>query len=106
MDIVCRIATVGDTPVLHVAGDIDLSTLPVFRDYLLRLVHEHQGQHVVVDLDGVLALDDTGLGVLLGAATRARDLGGELELQSSAGRIRDRLMATRLHDVIMLRPTH
>lgn len=104
MDLVCRIATVGNTPVLHVAGDVDLSTLPMFRDHLMRLVHDHRGAQVLVDLDGVLALDDTGLGLLLGAAARARDLGGDLELQSSAGRVRDRLVATRLHEVVALRP--
>ena len=51
---------------LQVSGEIDLATLPYFRDQLLRAVSLHAGATLLVDLDGVTVLDDTGLGILLG----------------------------------------
>lgn len=103
MDLVCRSNMVGAVPVLSAEGEVDLATLPVFRDHLLRHVHDHRGLRVVVDLDGVTTLDDTGLGVLLGAAAHARDLGGSLDLVCTDGRLRDRLANTRLDNVV---PVH
>ena len=67
MDLHCRLTTVGATPVLHVSGEIDLATLPAFRDHLTRAIGQHPAASLFVDLDGVIALDDTGLGMLLGA---------------------------------------
>ena len=49
---------------------------------------------MAVDLDGVDVLDDTGLGVLLGAAGRARQAGGELVVVVSDERLRARFEAT------------
>ena len=104
MDLVGRISNAGAQPVLYLSGEIDLSTLPLLLDHLTRLVHEHPRTTVRVDLDGITALDDTGLGLLLGAAARARSLGGELEVFSSPGRIRERLAATRTALAVPVHP--
>ena len=61
---------------------------------LYRLVGDHPARRVAVDLDGVDVLDDTGLGVLLGAAGRARQAGGELVVVVSDERLRARFAAT------------
>ena len=58
--------------VVALSGSVDLATVPQLADGLYRLVGDHAGRRVAVDLDGVDVLDDTGLGVLLGAAGRAR----------------------------------
>ena len=68
----------GRCPCSRCPGSVDLATLPQLGDALFRLVADHPGQRVAVDLDGVDVLDDTGLGVLLGAAGRARQAGGDL----------------------------
>ena len=73
-----RRASVGSTEVLHVSGEIDLATIPAFHSALVRFSNEHPGTTLVVDLDGVSACDDSALGVLLGAAGRLRDAGGDL----------------------------
>lgn len=73
-----RRASVGSTEVLHVSGEIDLATIPAFHSALGRFSNEHRGATLVVDLDGVSACDDSALGVLLGAAGRLRDAGGDL----------------------------
>jgi anti-sigma B factor antagonist len=94
MEIICHLATVGTRPVLQVSGEIDLATLPVMRDQLMRAVGQHAGATVWVDLDGVSALDDTGLGMLLGAAGRARELGGDLVVVCSSDRLLQRFGIT------------
>ena len=76
MELRCRLDTVGDRPVLHALGEIDLATLPVLHDQLTRAISLHQRATLWVDLDGVTTLDDTGVGVLLGAFS-----GGFLQLQ-------------------------
>lgn len=73
-----RRARVGSAEVLHVSGEIDLATIPAFHSSLVRFSNEHPGAALVVDLDGVSACDDSALGVLLGAAGRLREGGGDL----------------------------
>ena len=104
MDLVGRISNAGAQPVLYLSGEIDLSTLPLLRDHLTRLVHEHPRATVRADLDGVTSLDDTGIGILLGVAALARSLGGELEVFSSPGRIRERLAVTRTDLAVTVHP--
>jgi len=92
-------------PVLSVVGEVDLATIPRFRDALVRLASEHPGAAAVVDLDGVGVLDDTGLGVLLGAQRRLRAGGGELHVVASARRIVELLAATRLDTLLPIHAT-
>lgn len=92
MELIVRNSTVGGQLVLTVAGEIDLATVPQLHNALSRAMHDHTV--VIVDLDGVYACDDTGLGVLLGAAGRARDAGGDLTVVCSAGAFRSRLERT------------
>lgn len=100
MDLHCRLATIGSSPVLHVSGEIDLATLPVFRDHLTRAIGQHPAQRLFVDLDGVTALDDTGLGMLLGAAGRAREADGDMVLVCSNDRLLHRFAITGLDRAI------
>ena len=92
MELVVRTSSVAGRPVLAIAGEIDLATVPQLHNALARAVNEHT--FVIVDLDGVYACDDTGLGVLLGAAGRAREAGGDLTVVCSAGPFRSRLART------------
>lgn len=90
MELVCSLTVLGDLPVLQASGEIDLATLPYFHDQLNRAISLHVGAEVFVDLDGVTALDDTGIGMLLGAAGRAREHGGDLLLVCNSDRLRIR----------------
>lgn len=94
---------IGEQPVLEVEGVVDLASIAVFRDALLSAVHRHRGSHVVVDLDGVTALDDAGLGMLLGAAAAARQADGDLSIVCGDDRLRVRLERTRLDRAIDVR---
>jgi anti-sigma B factor antagonist len=53
-----------------VAGELDIATAPELRDCLVPLLADHPT--LVIDLDRVSFCDATGLGVLVGAANRAR----------------------------------
>lgn len=77
---------------LGVVGEIDLATIPLLHNALIRAINEHST--LIVDLDGTYACDDTGLGVLLGAAGRAREAGGELTVVCADGAFRNRLART------------
>lgn len=105
MELLCRLTTIGALPVLHVSGEIDLATLPTFRDHLTRAVAQHTGATVFVDLDGVTALDDTGLGMLLGAAGRARATGGDLVVVCTDERLVHRFSLTGLDRAVAVRPS-
>jgi anti-anti-sigma factor len=105
MELLCRLTTVGPSAVLQVSGELDMATLPLLRDHLARAVDEHRGATVWVDLDGVTALDDTCLGMLLGAAGRAREAGGDLALVCTAERLRQRFALTGLDRAVTVAAT-
>jgi anti-anti-sigma factor len=94
MDLTLRRAQVAERSVLVVSGDLDIVSIPRFNDALTRLVSESRGTTVVVDLDGAGLIDDAGLGVLLGAAGRARNSDGDLVVVCTEPRLRQRLVDT------------
>jgi anti-sigma B factor antagonist len=94
---------VASTPVVSVEGVIDLATIPALHAHLLRAVADHPGSTVVIDLDAVTALDDCGLGILLGAAGRARESGGDLTVVVTSDRLRERFRSTGLDRAIEVR---
>lgn len=96
MDLHLRTDDSGVAPVLVVDGDVDLATLPRLRNALARLVVDHSGRLVAVDVSAVTLLDDCGLGVLMGAAAHARGTGGDVTLVCRPGRLRERLALTGL----------
>ena len=70
----------GTQPVLVFAGEIDLATVPTCSDMLTKFVDDHAGTDIAVDMRQVTALDDTGVGIILGAVARARTTGSHLVL--------------------------
>ncbi|MGB8859618.1 MAG: STAS domain-containing protein [Ilumatobacteraceae bacterium] len=96
MELICSLTELGGLPVLQVSGEIDLATLPYFRDQLTRAISMRPGATLFVDLDGVTALDDTGLGMLLGGAGRAREQAGDLTIVCTSERLRARFTSTGL----------
>jgi anti-sigma B factor antagonist len=105
MQLTLSVSSVAGHPVLAAQGEIDLATVPQLRDALLRLVDDRAGRTVLVDLDGVALIDDVGLGILLGAAARARDSGGDLELVCTDARLLQRFALSGLDRAIHVRPS-
>ncbi len=70
----------GSQTVLVFEGEIDLATVPTCSDMLTKFVDDHPESNISVDLRQVTALDDVGVGVILGAVARARTAGSQLAL--------------------------
>ena len=94
MELTLRRTQIADRHVLVVSGDLDIVSIPRFNDALSRLTADGRGATVVVDLDGAGLIDDAGLGLLLGAAGRARASAGDVVVVSTEPRLRQRLADT------------
>jgi len=98
-----RVDTVGASIVITVDGSVDLSSIGRLHDDLTRAVRRHPGATLVLDLDAVEALDDAGLGIILGAAATARDGAGELEVVCTRPALLARLARTRFDRAVDVR---
>lgn len=94
MELTLRRTQVADRHVLVVSGDLDIVSIPRFNDALTRLTTDGRASTVVVDLDGAGLIDDAGLGLLLGAAGRARNSSGDVVVVCTEPRLRQRLTDT------------
>lgn len=77
---------VDGVTVVAVRGEIDVATAPTLKDRLATY-GERGDAYMVVDLRAVPFLDSTGLGVLIGAARRQREHGGDLHLVATEPRV-------------------
>ncbi len=98
-----RVDRVGDEYVMSLVGVADVSTLPTLHSALLRHLRAHPDSDLLVDLDEVIAIDDSALGVLLGAAGRSRESGRDLVVVCSDERRRDRLSQMRFDRAVEVR---
>ena len=94
MDLRTTTSRVGDRLVVALDGSADLATAPRLDSQLRAAVAQHPAATLHVDLDGLIALDDIALGVLLGVAGTARSGGGELVVVCSDATRRARLQVT------------
>ena len=99
------VSAVGGATVVTLEGSVDLAAVGTLHGDLARVIRRHPGDSVIVDLDGVDALDDAGLGVLLGAAAAARQAGGDLEVVCNRAALRERLERTRFDRAVAVRTT-
>ena len=79
---------------ITLTGRVDLSTIPTLQGTLVRTIGDHPGSVVAVDLDGLDTLDDVGMGVIIGAAGRARRSGGDVVVVTADDALRQRLALT------------
>ena len=99
------VSTVGEAVVVALEGSVDLAAVGTLHGDLTRVIRRHSGDSVIVDLDSIDALDDAGLGVLLGAAAAARESGGDLEVVCNRSSLRERLERTRFDRAVTVRAT-
>lgn len=87
-------SVVSGRPVISLTGSLDLATVPSLHNALTTAILDHPATTIAVDLQGVEALDDVALGVVLGAAGRARRGSGDLVVVTSDDGLRQRLALT------------
>lgn len=105
MSLRAEVTDVAGRLVVVLTGSVDLSTVPTLQNTLTRVLVEHPGGPVAVDLDDVEALDDVGIGIILGAAGRARRQGGDLVIVCSNESLRERFSITGLDRAITITPS-
>jgi anti-anti-sigma factor len=81
--------------VVALTGRVDGATVANCREVLHRAVDQGSGL-LVVDLSGVVLVDATGLGMLLGTAHRARRAGRPMVLRGTPPRVERLLRAIGL----------
>ncbi|MBI1759596.1 MAG: STAS domain-containing protein [Actinobacteria bacterium] len=98
MDLTLNVHSQGGRTVLEVSGEVDVYTGPTLRDRITALL-DGGALDLVIDLGRVEFIDSTGLGVLVGALNRVRDLGGSMVLRCSQERVLKLLRITGLDQV-------
>jgi anti-sigma B factor antagonist len=89
--------------VLCVSGDVDLLTSPRLASAVAGAL-TGRNQHVVIDLARVEFIDVTGVRVLMDAASRARQAGGDLLLRSPSRAARRTLELLHVDAVVPVQP--
>ncbi len=89
-----------DACVVDVRGEIDLSTVPVFKDALGAATEK--GSHVIINMTDVTYMDSSGFGTLLSAKKKLRSNGGSIHLVGCNEVIARMLHITRLNTIFNL----
>ncbi|WP_460362983.1 STAS domain-containing protein [Actinocorallia lasiicapitis] len=90
--------------VVSPAGEVDVFTAPLLREFLLNLLDDGM-RKLVVDLAAISFLDSTGLAVLVGIWQRLRNHEGSFALAAANPRIARVLRTTRLDQSLSLHET-
>jgi anti-sigma B factor antagonist len=104
VDLTLNTRSEADRTVLEVAGEVDVYTGTTLRDRISGLL-DSGVRDLIVDLGRVDFIDSTGLGVLVGALNRARELGGSLQLVCAQERVLKLLRITGLDQVFTVQPS-
>lgn len=94
----------GRAGVVTAAGEIDLVAAPRLREALSD--HLAAGRsHLLLDLCQVTFIDSTGLGVVVGAGKKVRELGGSLRIACDNQRVLRLLAITGISRSVAVLPT-
>jgi anti-sigma B factor antagonist len=94
----------GATPVVRVAGEVDLATSPQLRAALAGPPVDPSGR-TIVDLCDVTFLDSTALSALVTAHVRFLDAGGDLRLVVDSPPVKRILAVTGLDQTFSIFPS-
>jgi anti-anti-sigma factor len=72
--------------VIHVEGELDMSSVPTLETSLADAERFHRGR-ILVDLDGLSFIDSHGLQLLLAASRRSAGTDGRLRMTRGTGEV-------------------
>jgi anti-sigma B factor antagonist len=99
MSVQVSIRRVNDVRVVDVSGRVTLGEgASTLRDTLRAMANEGE-KKVLLNLAGLVYLDSSGIGVLVGSFASMRNQGGQLKLLNLTGRVKDLLLVTKLYTV-------
>ena len=84
--------------VLTPVGELDAFTLSSFRQEVAQV----GGSHAVIDMSGVPFLDSAGLGALIGAIRRVRELGGDVAIACNRPSVEHLLRTTGFDRIVTI----
>jgi anti-sigma B factor antagonist len=87
-----RVDQPGGPVLLHLRGELDVSSSPTLRARLLDLLPERTP--LVIELRKLEFMDSSGLATLLELRSRARQVGWPVEIRGASGRVRELLERT------------
>jgi anti-sigma B factor antagonist len=93
----------ADTVRVALSGELDISSAPRLQDDLAR-VEADEPATIVLDLSGLDFMDSTGLRLLIGADSRAREAGRRLILIQGNEMVQRVLRVTRLDERLEIVP--
>jgi anti-anti-sigma factor len=92
----CAVETRSNATVVHVKGELDLTSAPELRKAFIDVLAETPRTHLIVDLGGVEFIDSTGIGVIVGAHQRVTANGGWFSAVVTTPQVRKALQTTGL----------
>lgn len=94
--LVCTVEECPQATVVHVSGEVDVTSAPTLREVLIKVLASNPSTHLIVDLGGVDFMDSTGIGVLAGAHKRVTANGGWFTAVVTSPIVRKSLQTTGL----------
>jgi anti-anti-sigma factor len=88
----------GETALVTLAGELDLSGAGILEQELGRLTDEESPAEVVIDLRGLEFMDSSGLRLVVMADSRAREAGRRLLLVPGAPTVQRVFEITRMNE--------
>jgi anti-sigma B factor antagonist len=105
MAVEVRLASLADgRAVLHVSGDLDLSTRDLLACAVMDALAVTRTDHLLVDLSGTTFLDACGIGSLIRVQVLAGGAGADLSVRGARGMVATVLHITRV-DEVLCRPS-
>lgn len=90
----------GDVTVFEVSGPVTIGEGDVLIRESVRKALEAGERRILLDFDGVTALDSSGVGELIAAYTSIANSGGELKLSRLSPKVDSVLQVTRLSGIL------
>ncbi|WP_426511231.1 STAS domain-containing protein [Dactylosporangium sp. McL0621] len=92
----------GGTVVVEVLGPLEAATVSALRSVVLDTVETYRPRLLAIDLRRVPFMDSIGIGALVAASNKVREVGGDIEVRSPSPFVHRLLQITGLTELFGL----